>query len=75
MHLLKDDDTLSLCLPSFADFTLWRWALRYKLGIIRHPLADDQQEAPELSVPFVSSLKDLDRVRCAAGCVISALKR
>jgi hypothetical protein len=61
-QVLKDDDVLSLCLPSFADFVLWRWAIRYKSGVIRHSLSADKQEAPELCVPFVSNLKELDKV-------------
>jgi hypothetical protein len=51
-----------LCLPSFADFALWRWAIRRRLSIIYHGLADDQLEAPELCVPFVSSLREQEKV-------------
>jgi hypothetical protein len=63
VRTLSGDDALSLCLPSFADFALWRWAVRRRLGLIYHGLADDQLEAPELCVPFVSTLKDLEKVR------------
>ncbi len=55
-------ECMSLCFASFSDFALWRWAARLKAGSIRHSLARDHHEAPELGVPFVSNLKQQHKV-------------